>query len=291
MKEISAIAHTLIEALPYIQRFSGQTMVVKYGGAAMTSQELKRNVMQDVALVHNVGINCVLVHGGGGEITQWMNRLGKEPTFRQGLRVTDDETMELVQMTLCGGVNKEIVRLLCSLGVRAVGLSGLDAGIMRARKVAGEGGVDLGRVGEVSRVDGEALNHFLEDGFVPVIATVAPGEDDLPLNLNADHAAGAIAGALKALKLVVLTDVRGILSRREDEDSLVSLLSAEEAQALLDQGKVEGGMIPKVQACLQAVAGGVEKAHIIDGRVPHALLMEVFTDSGIGTEISKGRQG
>lgn len=287
MKEVEAIAHTLIEALPYIQRFSGQTMVVKYGGAAMTSNELKRSVMQDIALVHNVGVNCVLVHGGGGEITQWMNRLGKEPTFRQGLRVTDEETMELVQMTLCGGVNKEIVRLLCLQGVRAVGLSGFDAGIMGARKVSGEGGVDLGRVGEVSRVDGEALNHFLEDGLVPVIATVAPGEDDLPLNLNADHAAGAVAAALKALKLIVLTDVRGILSRREGEGSLISLLSAEEARTLLDQRRVEGGMIPKVQACLQALAGGVEKAHIIDGRLPHALLMEIFTDSGIGTMVSR----
>ena len=291
MKERTSIAHTLIEALPYIQRFSGQTMVVKYGGAAMTSEELKRGVMQDIALIQKVGINCVLVHGGGGEITQWMNRMGKEPTFRQGLRVTDEETMELVQMTLCGGVNKGIVLLLCTLGVRAVGLSGHDAGIMRARKTTGEGGVDLGRVGEVSEVDAEALNHFLQDGFVPVIATVAPGEDDLPLNLNADHAAGAIAAALQARKLIVLTDVPGILAKREDEGSLISLLSAQEAEMLLDQGRVEGGMMPKVRACLQALSGNVEKAHIIDGRIPHALLMEVFTDSGIGTMISRGGRG
>jgi acetylglutamate kinase len=289
LKELAGIAETLIESLPYIQRFSGRTMVVKYGGAAMTSRELKRSVMQDIALIHNVGINCVLVHGGGAEISQWMERMGKEPVFRQGLRVTDEETMELVQMTLCGGVNKEIAHLLCSVGVRAVGLSGFDAGIMRARKVKGEAGVDMGRVGEVERVDGDALNHFLQDGFVPVIATVAPGEDDLPLNLNADHAAGRIAAALKAVKLVVLTDVRGILARREEEDSLISLLSAEEAETLLSRKGVEGGMIPKVKSCLDALAGGVEKAHIIDGRIPHALLMEVFTDSGIGTMISRAK--
>jgi acetylglutamate kinase len=289
LKELAGIAETLIESLPYIRRFSGRTMVVKYGGAAMTSRELKRSVMQDIALIHNVGINCVLVHGGGAEISQWMERMGKEPVFRQGLRVTDEETMELVQMTLCGGVNKEIAHLLCSVGVRAVGLSGFDAGIMRARKVKGEAGVDLGRVGEVETVDGDALNHFLQHGFVPVIATVAPGEDDLPLNLNADHAAGRIAAALKAVKLVVLTDVRGILARREEEDSLISLLSAEEAETLLKQKGVEGGMIPKVKSCLDALAGGVEKAHIIDGRIPHALLMEVFTDSGIGTMISRAK--
>ena len=290
MKETSVMADMLIEVLPYIQRFSGKTMVIKYGGAAMTSQELKRSVMQDVALMSKVGIKCVLVHGGGGEITHWMAKLGKEATFREGLRVTDEETMEIVQMTLCGGVNKEIVHLLNSFGVRALGLSGFDAGIMKAKKAIGRDGVDLGRVGEVEKVEEESLKHFLQDGLVPVIATVAPGEDDLPLNLNADHAAGAIAAALQALKLIVLTDVRGILAKREDENSLISQLSTEEAETLLKQKQVDGGMIPKVQACLQSLRGQVEEAHIIDGRVPHALLMEVFTDSGIGTMISQARR-
>jgi acetylglutamate kinase len=277
-------AQVLIEALPYIRRYSGKTFVIKYGGAAMVDDELKQNVMQDIVLMHYVGLCPVLVHGGGPEITEAMRRSGKEPTFINGLRFTDEETVEIVEMVLAGKTNKGIVSLIQRHGGKAVGLSGKDGDLFVAQKMLVKG-VDLGYVGEITAVNTELLQILAREGYIPVISSVAVGPEGETLNINADHVAGRLAGELHAEKLILLTDVRGILQDVNDPTSLLSALDAATARRLIETGKVEKGMIPKVEACLMALEGRVPRTHIIDGREPHALLTEIFTDTGIGTMI------
>ncbi|OYT71638.1 MAG: acetylglutamate kinase [Armatimonadetes bacterium JP3_11] len=276
-------AEVLIQALPYIQRWSGATFVIKYGGAAMGENGLAAQVMQDIVLMHCVGIRPVIVHGGGPEISELMKRLGKQPQFVNGLRVTDAETMELVEMALTGKTNPRLVALIQQQGGRAVGISGKDGGLIRARKIESE--VDLGFVGEVASIQPSVLHAILEAGYIPVVSPIGMGADGATYNLNADFAAGALAGALEASKFILMTDVPGVLSDPDDPNSLISELTREQARRMLENGRVSGGMIPKLQACLSALESGCPRAHIIDGRVPHALLIEVFTDEGIGTMI------
>lgn len=285
MKTSSEQAEILVQALPYIRQYYGKTIVIKYGGNAMTNETLKESVMKDIVLLRYVGMQPVLVHGGGPEITELMKRVGKEATFVGGLRVTDPETMELVEMALAGKTNKGIVALINRQGGKGVGLSGKDDNLLVARKVT-PGGNDIGQVGEITRINTELVHTLIKEGYIPVIASVAVGEDGTSYNVNADHVAGDLAAALEATKLVVLTDVRGVYRDFDDKSSLISTLSASEAQELIDSGKVEKGMLPKVESCIRALKGGVEKAHIIDGTLPHALLMEIFTDQGIGTMIA-----
>ena len=285
MKQKAEQAEILVQALPYIRQYHGKTVVIKYGGNAMTDESLKETVTKDIVLLHYVGMRPVVVHGGGPEITDLMKRVGKEPNFVNGLRVTDAETMELVEMVLAGKTNKSIVSLINRQGGKAVGLSGKDANLLVAKK-AMPGGVDLGQVGAISEVNTGIIETLVEEGYIPVIASVAVGERGESYNVNADHVAGEIAAALDAAKLVILTDVLGVYRDFSDKTSLISELSVAQASELVKSGKVEKGMIPKVEACVTAVRGGVEKAHIIDGTIPHALLMELFTDKGIGTMIA-----
>jgi acetylglutamate kinase len=276
-------AEILVQALPYIRRWHGRTVVIKYGGAAMIDDSLAASVMQDVVLMHYVGVRPILVHGGGPEISEAMKRLGKQPKFVQGLRVTDAETMEIVEMVLTGKTNKRLVSGIHRQGGRAVGLSGKDGQLLVAKKVEGE--VDLGFVGEIEQVNPEILNSLIEAGYIPVISTVGIGTESESLNLNADHAAGALAAALGAVKLILLTDVPGVLSDPDKPESLISEMSRQQVEQMIQSGRAAGGMIPKLQACLTALEGGVERTHILDGRVLHAILIEVFTDSGIGTMV------
>lgn len=282
-------AKTLIEALPYIRAFSGKSLVIKYGGKAMVDRELKEQFAADVVLMKYVGVNPVVVHGGGPQISLMMKRLGKEPTFVEGVRVTDAETMEIVEMVLGGVINKEIVALIHRQGGRAVGITGKDGRLITARPLksigphresASAGG--LGLVGEVELIDPQVLASLEEARFIPVIAPVGVGKDGKTYNINADSVAGAIAASLKAEKLLILTDVSGIL---DDQKKLLPTLSRKDLSRLIKRGVIQEGMLPKVQACLTALEGGVSKTHIIDGRTRHALLLEIFTDKGIGTEI------
>lgn len=288
-------ANVLIEALPYIRTFFGKTFVIKYGGSAMTDPELKKAVMLDVILLKYVGLNPVLVHGGGPEINQMMKRLGKEPAFVSGLRVTDEETMEIVQMVLVGKVNQEIVSLINQFGGKAIGLSGKDGNLLIARKrpaaVVVENGsgpreVDLGLVGDVESVNVEPINLLSKAGYIPVISSIAVGLDGESYNVNADSVAGHLAAALKADKLIMLTDVEGIFENPKDAGSLISTLETSRALRMIEEGKIAGGMIPKVEACVRALEAGVSRTHIIDGRRMHSLLLEIFTDRGIGTMVT-----
>jgi acetylglutamate kinase len=281
-------AQVLVEALPYIRRYSGRTFVIKYGGAAMVDEGLKQSVMQDIVLMHYVGLRPVLVHGGGPEITEAMKRAGKEATFVNGLRFTDAETIEIVEMVLAGKTNKGIVSLIQRHGGKAVGLSGKDGDLLVAQKLL-VNGADIGYVGEITAVNTELLEILAREHYIPVISSVAVGPEGETLNINADHVAGRIAGALRAEKLILLTDVRGILEDVADAGSLISETDAAGARRLIETGKVEKGMIPKVEACLMALEGGVPRTHIIDGRSPHALLTEIFTDTGVGTMIVNSR--
>lgn len=284
--EAQTKAQVLVEALPYIRAFSGKNVVIKYGGSAMTSPELKRATALDLVLLKYVGINPILVHGGGSEISAFMDRLGKKPQFAGGLRVTDPETMEIVEMVLVGRINKEIVSLINFLGGRAVGLSGKDGNIIVARKrPPTPDGVDLGLVGEVDRINPDLLLKLGREGYIPVIASVAVGYEGESLNINADTVAGELAAALGADKLIMLTDVEGIYEDQKAPETLISALTLERARKLVAGGLVDGGMIPKLEACITAVEKGVPRAHIIDGRALHALLLEIFTDSGIGTMV------
>ncbi|WP_028305439.1 MULTISPECIES: acetylglutamate kinase [Desulfitobacterium] len=284
-------ARVLIEALPYIQKFAGKTMVIKYGGHAMLEQDLKEKVMLDILLLHSVGIRPVVVHGGGPEINSMLTRVGKESHFVRGLRVTDKETMEIASMVLVGKLNTEIISLLNRFGGKAVGLSGKDAQLLQAVKkpmkfqnFQGElEDVDLGFVGEIEQVRPEIVTSLVEQGYIPVISPVAGGEDGESYNINADTAAGEIAKALKADRFLLLTDVPGVLRDMENKDSLLSVIKKDEISGLIDLGVISGGMIPKVECARAALQGGVGSVHILDGRIPHAILLELFTDGGIGT--------
>lgn len=287
-------AEILVEALPYIQEFHGKTIVIKYGGNAMINDGLKEKVMQDVALMKYVGIHPVIVHGGGPEITGFLRKVGKESSFISGLRVTDEETVEIAEMVLDGKINSEIVNRLNRIGVRAVGLSGKDAGLIKARKKLAtvyEGEekkrVDIGYVGEVMQVDISILNDLIAHDYIPVIAPIGVGEEGESYNINADYVASEIAGALRAEKLLLLTDIEGIYKDYNDKDTFISSLHAEEARAYIREGVISGGMIPKVEACLMALERGAGKTHIIDGRLDHSIILEIFTSAGIGTQVEK----
>ncbi len=283
-------AEVLVEALPYIQRFDGATMVIKYGGHAMVSEELKLGFARDVTLLRFVGIRPVIVHGGGPQISELLKKLSIEPVFVDGMRITDERTMEVVEMVLGGKLNKDIVGLITRAGGRAVGLSGKDGELLKAKRIryktldaqGMEREIDMGLVGEVEKVDPTLLERLTQDGFIPVIAPLAAGPGGLTLNLNADTAAGHIAAALNADKLILLTDTKGVL---DEKGELISTLRASELDDMIKKGVIKAGMIPKVRCCLEALRGGAKKAHIIDGRIRHSILLEIFTDQGIGTEI------
>ncbi|BDG61310.1 acetylglutamate kinase [Caldinitratiruptor microaerophilus] len=289
MQEYIDKAAVLVEALPYIRTFAGKTVVIKYGGAAMAAAGLRDAVMQDVALMRFVGMNPVVVHGGGPEVSALMERLGMTPRFVDGLRVTDAATMEIAQMVLVGKTNREIVGALVAQGAKAIGLSGHDGGLIRATRHLHRGRdgelVDLGFVGDVAAVDAQVIESLTASGFVPVIAPIGLGADGQPYNINADTVAAEVAAALRAEKLVLLTDVEGLRADPADPRSRVSRIAAEDLRDWLAAGRIEGGMIPKVEACLRALEAGVRRVHIVDGRVPHALLLEVFTDQGVGTMV------
>ncbi len=297
MKELLEKARVLIDSLPYIRTFFGKTFVIKYGGAAQTEDALKESFAQDVVLLNFIGIRPVIVHGGGPKISETMKKMGKEPTFIQGQRVTDRETMDIVEMVLGGLVNKEIVALINNHGGRAVGLSGKDGGLIKAKKKlirkpacpvgrsaskGKEETVDIGLVGEVEAVDPALLDSLQKAGFIPVISPIGVGKVGEAFNINADYVASAVASALQAEKLILLTDVPGI---KDKGGRVVSTIRTKSVRKYIDDGTVSGGMLPKVEACTRALEGGVKKAHIVDGRVPHCLLLEIFTKEGIGTEI------
>ena len=276
-------AEVLIEALPYIQRFNRKIVVVKYGGSAMLDDELKKNVIKDVVLLKLVGFKPIIVHGGGKEISRWVGKVGMEPKFINGLRVTDKDTMEIAEMVLAK-VNKELVAMVESLGVNAVGISGKDGGLLKCRKKQTEGG-DIGFVGEVTKVEPKILEDLLEKGFLPIIFPVGYADEFATYNINADDAACAIAEAVHAEKLAFLSDIEGVYKDKDDPSSLISELHVDEAQKLIDDGYVGGGMIPKLKNCIDAIEEGVNRVHILDGRIPHSLLLEIFTNKGIGTAI------
>jgi acetylglutamate kinase len=277
-------ARVLVEALPYITRFSGKVVVVKYGGNAMIDPALARSFARDVALMHYVGMRPVVVHGGGPQISELMRRLDQQPTFVDGYRVTGSEELDTVRMVL-QKTNKELVAMLNAYGDIAVGISGEDAGLIKASKMQGRSGADLGFVGEVERIDPRVVQELLKSGFVPVVAPMGVAADGQALNINADRAAGAVAAALRAAKLVFLTDVEGLYDDFGDKGSLLSRVTVADLEAMLRTDKLSEGMIPKVSGCLDAMRSGVERAHILDGRGEHALLLEIFTDEGVGTMV------
>lgn len=275
-------ATVLAEALPYIQKYNGKTVVVKYGGNAMISEELRQAVISDIILLSLVGIRVAVVHGGGPEISDMLKKIGKESRFVDGLRYTDEETMDIVQQVLCGKVNKDLVSTLNRLGGKAIGLCGIDGGMMRAKKLDDK----YGLVGEVTSVSPDAVNVCLGQGYIPVVSTVAQGVDgETAYNINADTAAAKLAIALNAEKLILLTDVRGLLRDPKDEDTLIHVVQVSEVPGLVKDGIISGGMIPKVECCVEAVRCGVARAHILDGRIPHSILIEMLSDEGIGTMI------
>lgn len=276
-------AAVLIEALPYIQRFNRKIVVVKYGGSAMVDENLKKQVIQDVVLLKLVGFKPIIVHGGGKEISRWVGKVGMEPHFVGGLRVTDEPTMEIAEMVL-NKVNKSLVQLVNELGVKAVGISGKDGMMLRCRKKY-SGGEDIGYVGEVTEVDPQIIYDLLEKDFLPIICPTGFDEEFKTYNINADDAACAVATAMKAEKLAFLTDVEGVYRDFNDKESLLSEMTVDEAQAFVDSGTLGGGMLPKLQNCIDAIRSGVSRVHILDGRIPHCLLLEIFTDKGIGTAI------
>lgn len=276
-------AEVLVEALPYIKDFYGKRVVIKYGGAAMTECDLKMKVMQDIVLMKYVGMHPIVIHGGGPDITGMLGRLSIDTEFVNGLRVTDHNTMEVVEMVLGGKVNKEIVSGLNASGGKAVGISGKDGGLIKARPIDPSG--KLGFVGEVETVNPQIIETLIENGYIPVIAPIGIDDQQQSYNINADLVAASIAVGMKADKLVLLTDVPGLLQDKEDSGSLISVLKVSQVPDLVDCGIIAGGMIPKVQCCVEAVTGGVARTHIIDGRVPHSILLEIFTKEGIGTMV------
>lgn len=285
MQKIQEKAEVLIEALPYIQQFNRKIIVVKYGGSAMTSDELRENVIKDVTLLKLVGFKPIIVHGGGKEISRWVEKVGMEPQFINGLRVTDADTMEIAEMVL-NKVNKDLVRNVEVLGVRAVGVSGKDGGLLKVRKRLSDGH-DIGFVGEIEDVDPKILFDLLEKDFLPIVAPTGLDSEYNTYNINADDAACAIAKAVNAEKLFFLTDIKGLYRNIDDPESFISRLTAKEAKELLDKGFVGGGMIPKLGNCIDAIEGGVNNVIILDGRILHCLLLEIFTKKGVGTAIVK----
>lgn len=279
-------AQALIEALPYIQKYYGKTIVIKYGGNAMVSDELCSAVISDIVLLSLVGIRVVVVHGGGPDINEMLRKTGKESKFVNGLRYTDEETMDIVQMVLCGKVNKNLVSKINKTGGRAVGICGIDDNLLRAKKHNGENGEDLGLVGDIVEVNTAVIENALKEGTIPVVSTVAVGMDDNnSYNINADTAAARIAVSLGAEKLILMTDIRGVLMDQKEDNSLIPVIKLSEIDDLKSSGIISGGMIPKIDCCIDAVKGGVHRTHILDGRLPHAILIEVLSHAGIGTMI------
>ena len=285
MEKYLSKAEVLIEALPYIQRFHGKIIVVKYGGSAMVDEELKRRVIEDVTLLKLVGFKPIIVHGGGKEISSMVARLGMQPQFVNGLRVTDEETMDVAEMVL-GKVNKSLVQLVESLGVRAIGISGKDGGLLTVEKKLA-GGEDIGFVGEITEVNAQIIYDLLEKDFLPIICPIGMDKDYQTYNINADDAACAIARAMEAEKLAFLTDIEGVYKDPKDPSTLISELLVSEAEKLMEEGYIGGGMLPKLHNCIDAIENGVSRVHILDGRIPHCLLLEIFTNKGIGTAILK----
>lgn len=283
MQQVLQKAEVLIEALPYIQRFNRKIIVVKYGGSAMSNEELQKNVIKDVTLLKLVGFKPIIVHGGGKEISRWVGKVGKEAQFVNGLRVTDEETMEIAEMVL-NKVNKNLVTMVQELGVRAVGVSGKDGGLLKVDKKYADG-QDIGFVGDIRDVDAKVLYDLLENDFLPIVAPIGLDDDFNTYNINADDAACAIAKAVGADKLVFLTDIEGLYRDINDKDTFISRLTATEAEQLIEGGTIGGGMLPKLGNCTSAIRNGVSRVHILDGRVPHCLLLEIFTKQGIGTAI------
>lgn len=284
MEEVIEKAKILTEALPYIKKFNGITVVIKYGGSALVNEDIKETLIQDIALMKYVGFKPVLVHGGGKDINNMLEKLSIEPKFINGLRVTDEETMEVVQMVLTGKLNKNLTTDLCSQGIKAVGICGKDADFLKVKKLESKDG-DLGLVGEITEVDVSLINTLIDNDFVPVISPIGVGEDGKSYNINADYAAVAVAGALNAEKLVFVTDVPGILANVDDPKSVISILNVNEVKDMIKNNIISGGMIPKVDCCIAGVDAGVQNVHILDGRIEHCLILEIFTKKGIGTLI------
>jgi len=280
-------ANILIEALPYIQRLSGKTIIIKYGGAAMQDEDLTEKILQDVTLLKYVGVNPIVVHGGGPEINRFLTALKIEPKFHNGLRITDEQTMEIVQMTLTGKINKDIVAKLNALGAKAIGLCGLDANLIQAEKMPPSGGVDLGSVGKIKSINTTLLTLLSKDEYIPVIAPIGVGEKGESYNINADTVAGEIAIAMKAEKLMFLTDTDGVRKKEDDPDTLIYEISVAQIKKYIEDGTITGGMLPKVTGCVKSIQQGVERVHILNGTIPHPLILEIFTDSGIGTMVTK----
>lgn len=283
--EISNISNSerseiLVQALPYIQKYQNKTVVIKYGGNAMINEELRDAVMTDIVLLRSVGVNVVLVHGGGPEISEMLNRIGKESRFVDGLRYTDKETIDVVQMVLAGKVNKHLVQLISKHGGKAIGLCGLDGDMIKARKYTK---ADIGFVGEITEINTDVISYTFENEYIPVVSSVATGENGEVYNINADTAAASLAAALHAEKLLLMTDISGLLMDKEDESTLIHDVQVSEIPSLKSQGVISGGMIPKIDCCVEAVRRGVLQTNIIDGRIPHSILMELFTDEGFGT--------
>ncbi len=284
-------ANILVEALPYIQRLWGKTIVIKYGGNAMVSEELTRKILEDVTLLKYVGMNPILVHGGGPEINTMLKRVNVQSSFHNGLRITDADTMEIVQMVLAGKLNKNIAAQIGKLGGKAVGLCGKDAQLILVKKKAPlPDGVDLGYVGEIVSINTELLTSLCRDGYIPVISSVGTDEEGASYNINADTAASAIASALQAEKLIFLTDIDGVRKDADDPDSLIPALTVAQAEAQIADGTIKGGMIPKVRSCVDAVLSGVHRVHILNGTIPHPIILEIFTDRGIGTMFETGEE-
>ena len=274
----------LVEALPYIQKWYGKTIVIKYGGNAMISEELRSAVISDIILLHLVGVRVVMVHGGGPEIGHMLEKVGKQSRFVDGLRYTDEETMDIVQQVLCGKVNKHLVSIINNLGGKAIGLCGLDGALFQDKKLDEK----YGLVGKITGVNPEPVENALLSGYIPVVSTVAQGVDaDTAYNINADTAASKLAAAMGAEKLILLTDVRGLLRNPRDEETLIHVVHTYDVPGLVAQGIISGGMIPKMECCVDAIAGGVERVHILDGRIPHSILIELLSDEGIGTMLKK----
>ena len=286
--------NVLVEALPYLMEFKDKTVVIKYGGNAMINEDLKNKVLKDIVFLHCAGMRPVVVHGGGPEITSMLKKLDKKSEFLNGLRVTDSETVTIAEMVLVGKINTELVQLVNAQGGRAIGLNGKDSNLVVAKKHLAEvyengeiRPIDIGFVGEVEKINVQLIEDLLEKGYIPIIAPTGVGASGETYNINADSIAGEVAGALKAEKLLLLTDVKGIFADYRDESTFISTLTFEKAQELMIKGDIDGGMIPKVKACVTALSGGARKTHIIDGREPHSILMELFTNAGVGTEVVK----